>query len=390
MPPFCKYLTNQHRYEYDDFSPCCWITRKCNINNAGDLTQYKEWVATITDWVPECSFCKDREERNIRSPRLMSFSNPNWGELENSSDIVSLELQLDKDCNSACLICRPKYSTTWQKYNNKIHNIKITNAQIDKHDMRAADARIKLITNTVAFDKIKKIAFLGGEPLKSNTHLTIIKEVKKVKELTDVNLTYITNGSIKPSNEVIDVWSTCNKVNVNVSMDGIGEHFNYLRWPLQWHQVINNIRYMLDLKLPNFSMSFSYAVTPFSIFYHNTYENWAREFFKENDNIVQRPFGNPFEAVGTINLQCIPPSLVEEIIVKYQNIDTFTKNGASLTKGQNISQLILPFDSDAYTTFMNYVTLHDTHRNLNWRKVFPEIEHHFTESGKNATLSYSS
>jgi hypothetical protein len=50
---------------------------------------------------------------------------------------------------------------------------------------------------------------------------------------------------------IIELWKKCKSVQINVSVDGIDEHFNYLRWPLQWSQVRDNIRFILDQQLQN-------------------------------------------------------------------------------------------------------------------------------------------
>ena len=91
------------------------------------------------------------------------------------------------------------------------------------------------------FSKLKHMSFVnGGEPLKTDTHLLYLRELEKIDHLKNVSLDYITNGSIKPCDEAVSLWRKAKEVNFNVSVDGIYEHFNYHRWPLNFNHVEAN------------------------------------------------------------------------------------------------------------------------------------------------------
>jgi hypothetical protein len=65
-------------------------------------------------------------------------------------------------------------------------------------------------------------------------------------------------------------------------------------------------------------------------------------------------------------LACVPPGLREELQKKYPQDSRFLK-------------LLDPFDAEKYNKFMKYISLHDNKRKLNWRNIFPEIQHHFPD-----------
>jgi len=363
---FCNYLTSQLRFEYDSVSPCCWFLKKGNISN---IDSYRKDLINITDWTPDCNYCKRLEDQAIMSPRQNSLNDPaSFGLTENSDEITALDIQIDADCNAACLICGPYNSVTWQKHNmgkvSKSTAGKIFNIKND----RTVDRRIKTIKSIVDFSKIKKIVFLGGEPFKSDSHLEILK---CVPDLSKIMISYVTNGSILPSAEVLEVIKQAKMVRLNISIDAIEEQFNYLRWPLQWKQVESNIKFLENLKWPNMALTFSHAVTPFNIFYYDKYVAWARETL--TSRLALTGFGNPFKSEGIINLSCIPPKLIDVLHSKY------TGKMNSLHNMNNITALIDQFDPIAYKKFIEYITLEDQKRNLNWREVFPEISQYFTD-----------
>ena len=363
---FCNYLTSQLRFEYDAISPCCWYTDKGDISN---IDEYRKNLSNITDWTTSCNYCKELEQQNVISPRQNSLDYPDhFGLSQDSDEITALDVQIDADCNAACLMCGPINSVTWQKHNmgkvSKSTAGKIFNIKND----RTVDRRIKTIKSIVDFSKIKKIVFLGGEPFKSNSHLEILN---CIPDLSKIMISYVTNGSILPSTEVLKVITQAKSVRLNISIDATEEQFNYLRWPLQWKQVESNIKFLENLKLPNLVLAFSHAVTPFNIFYYDNYVAWAKKTLLSD--LAINGFAKPFKSQGVVNLSCIPPKLIEVLHTKYSSNTDYIHNMNSITS------LISNFDPVAYKKFMEYVTLEDQKRNLNWREVFPEISQYFTD-----------
>jgi hypothetical protein len=371
---FCLFLNHSARFNQDHFEPCCWIQKTANLNNPEELANYKIWLSQINDWVPECSFCKNIESRGIKSPRLQVADNPIaiLGVHPNSepTDITSLELQIDTECNSACLICGEHNSSTWQKYNvGKITGKQIFNKSIDLNIKLRTESRFKKLKENIQLDKINLLVFLGGEPLGNDLHKEMILEIKKVKSLNSISVRYITNASKTPDDETVQLWREMKNVGIVFSLDGIGEHFNYLRWPLQWDQVEKNIKYFLDLKLPNMSPRISSAINPFNIFYYDRYLAWENEFFKNSKQGINNTsyFGQAFETTGVINTACIPKQLADQVVEKYTLTEPW------LIKHMN------PFSQEKYDKFVEYIKVHDEKRNLNWAEVFPEIAEYFPQ-----------
>jgi hypothetical protein len=370
--PFCRYLTNQYRFEYNQLSTCCWINKKVDKDNPVEIEKYFEWARNLNDWDPACRRCQNMEISGQESFRIRANNRPGrfgFDPSDKVGDITSLEFQFDAECNSACLICSPDNSTTWQKYiaadGKEIKKI------IDISNQVTRSSRLDVVKQLTKFDKVRQISFLGGEPLKSDFHLTIIEEINKVKSLNDLRLSYVTNGSMRPDARVIDLWKQCKSVQINVSVDGIGEHFNYLRWPLQWHQVCDNIRFILDQKLPNLKLTSSYSVNPFNIFYHDRYVAWAKEFFKnDNPDSLIPFFRNPFRTDGVINLNSVPNKLKYEV---------YRKHGRMYP---NLIKLIEMYKEDSAVKFLTYIREHDKKRNLDWKEIFPEIVPYFADLEK--------
>jgi len=365
---FCKYIKYQIRYDNDSISPCCWISKKANLNNIDEVHDYQKWLDSINDWVPECACCEIQEKKGFTSYRQ------NYDKVFEENE-YSAEFQFDSECNAACLICGDYNSTTWEKYNLKNSNKKITLVDADRK--KIIEKRFENILNTLNFKKLKKVTFLGGEPFKTNSHIQILNILKNTNGLNDIRVSYVSNGSFLPTEEAMKLWKLCRHVEINFSIDGTDSHFEYLRWPLSWSQITNNLYFYK--KLDFIDISFSHAVNPFNIYYYDRYVNWAIDFFRDSCHNGEEMFSFPFHTGGIINMNCVPEELAELVRIKYQSYK-YSKNFAGILKPKdNLSKLINKFDQVKYDEFIRYINFHDSKRNLNFRKVFPEIEKYFIE-----------
>ena len=347
---FCSFLSEQYHFNFDIVKPCCWIRgADANIFDKEDVKSKYERFLKVDDWIPECNFCKSMEDRNLESWRMRSnkrFNNDN-----DHSNPVMIEIQIDDTCNAACIMCGDWTSTTWNEYNQKVLKLPGKHNNVDK-----ISERTEAIKNIVNFDTLEGISFLGGEPFKTSTHIEILNEIKHPEK---VKLYYVTNGSIFPDDKTIDLLLKFKSLKLNFSIDGIDEHFNYIRWPLQWKQVVENLMKFNNLKEHiELHLNTSFTINPFNIFYTEEYSKWAKSFGFENW------FKQGHGSQGVINLNCVPPLLHEELVKKY---------GA----GSNEDLLTRHFDKKEFDKFINYIEFHDKARKLSWRDTFPEVAHYF-------------
>jgi hypothetical protein len=364
---FCRFLGNQYRFDLAGTSPCCWYSTRINLSTKEEFHSLNEKLTAQDTWTDECAFCFNKEKKGLTSPRQGSMEKFNLKGLNAThepDEITSLEIQTDADCNGACLICGVHSSSTWQKHEAKFNKyIRLENFK-DK-----AQERLDFIKEVIDLSKLKKLGFSnGGEPLRTKTHLLFLRELEKIGNLGNVHVHYVTNGSVKPCEETVKLWRKAKTVDIYVSIDGIQEHFDYLRWPMVFSQVEDNLKFILDLDIPGV-LGTSYAVTPFSAFYHDRYEEWAKQFFQYyKDNPKKMKifdfFSNPFSATGTVNMSAIPSKLRFLILNKF---------GPT----HSISKLTMPFERERYNVFMEYIKDQDQKRNLDFRTVFPEVQEYF-------------
>lgn len=355
---FCRYLSNgltiwnKQSDNHVSITPCCIFknAKKVDLTIENDLTRIRQEFAQITEWTDECFKCKQLEDIEVKSFRQSSFDRVL--DDNNNNNIQQLELMFDINCNAACVICDPGSSTLWIKEKNKILNKNIPINTI------ATEAKIKKISNSLNLESLNFIKFFGGEPLFTDTHYKFLKQIKNPENIT---LQYTTNGSIYPKQEVIDLWSKFKLVLFCVSADGIEKQFDYIRWPLNWSKVVNNLLKLRSHAPNNMMFRFEYTVNFLNAFYFKEFEDWVKQNFASNrlGDLVEI---NIHPYYGDIwNLQKISNPLYDKIINKY---------GTNHKISKLISEYKLNENLESWRTFVNQW---DTHRQSKWQDAFPEL-----------------
>lgn len=342
------------------WSPCCFYSKKIPLLDQEAFKKAFDYTSTAKDWLPECGSCRFLETTRINrsSPRLDALSyipsdSPN-------GTCVELELNIDVNCNAACLSCNTESSTTWKKYEYKhrIHDHGIIKDY-------APDLLQQLI-DTVPMDHVERVVIAGGEPFYSETHIRLIEHLQKIHpDLGKISLTYYTNGSLFPTDYVIEKWKKFKRVTIGVSIDGIKDRFEYLRWPLKWHRVMRTMEQFIDRT--NVWFTFNVTTSPLNVFDFQDITNWAYETFPKN-RLLHPEFPARFNpAAHPLNLSLAPLELREEckkIFGPEYPANKFFKI-APLPKKDDIVRMI------------EYIQKHDRLRRLNWRTTFPEVTKYF-------------
>ena len=360
---FCRALSNGYKIDVatDDllWSPCCFYSKKTKLLDRDAFKKEIAYTSAANNWLPECRHCKYLESADVDrlKPRLTSFTRV--PEDVEDGVCVDLELSFDTNCNAACLTCSGGCSTAWQKYNHK-HKLfdygPITNR---------APALLKQLIDTVPMDQLRTLFILGGEPFYSDTHIQLLTHILKVHpDPKKIDLRYQTNGSLFPDEEVRKLWDNFKRVDIGLSLDGVGERFNYLRWPLTWSRVEDTV--LKFLTETDVSFTINHTTNPLNLWYFQETVDWAnatipktRFGWSTQDELVRlNPINYPF------GLNLVTPTLRESCLEKYGEDHTVNKVLKRLRYLNNDAEISKMFE---------YIDLHDGLRKLNWRETFSDI-----------------
>ena len=77
---------------------------------------------------------------------------------------------------------------------------------------------------------------LGGEPFLDKKNIDLLKIVPRKK----MKLMLVTNNSIFPSEEILNLLDDFRYLNINLSIDGIDEVAEYVRYGTKWTKFERN------------------------------------------------------------------------------------------------------------------------------------------------------
>jgi MoaA/NifB/PqqE/SkfB family radical SAM enzyme len=260
---------------------CC---RSAPVGNIQNHTLEEIWNNDIMQLVRKqvlcgerpavCKPCFDLEDQGVESlrqrhingiipeARINLYPNTPLQEIM-PFEFPTMEIKLNNLCNLKCRMCNPTDSTSWndwtevedfyKKENNfLVHSIKdlnlIKTPYLDKFDDNP--------NWWGSFEKLlpyfRRVEFAGGEPLMDPQHYKILDMLKPYGKAIEIK--YATNGTtlgISKGRTVHDYWPHFRSVAVNVSIDGIGPVYNYIRGNGTYSEVEENIKIIQTI--PNIS-----------------------------------------------------------------------------------------------------------------------------------------
>lgn len=228
-------------------------------------------------WHPNCNNCKNLENAGLESYRTGMNINFGIGEYH-SVGPKRIDLTFDISCNLACRTCGTHSSTMWQKH-LKAHNLydhKITPTRDYKEVITALEQ--------LDLSNLKMLVFSGGETLLGQSYWQVAEwladNVPNAKQ--QLTLCFQTNGTqpiLEKNYKLIDRFHL---VKLHISLDGIGDRFNYLRWPAEWNQVVDNIMQIRETAPSNVMFLIEETISIFNLYYQHELESWVKNNFATN------------------------------------------------------------------------------------------------------------
>lgn len=352
-------------------SPCCKFQskkyqEKFNIQSSS-ISQYNDskFLAEIKQemlqgqWPVGCERCKIEEENNIKSKRQLDFER--WQEhykmydFEKSSFITS-SIAFGNTCNLKCITCGPTSSSRWQKEYESITGIEIQNVKFYKKDF--VETFLKNTPNIVHID------IPGGEPFLSGVdeQQLMLKKYIESGRARQISLHYTTNATIYPSESWWELWSYFGDIDLQISVDGVGDRFEYIRFPGKWNDLVTNTQQYLskEKELSNFRISVSHTVSAYNIFYLDEFFSWCYNIG------LPRPWLGRVHNPAHMRPAVWPHDARDFIAQKlYSSKYNDVKTWAQLMQQTD--------DSCNFKLFVERVKQHDLYRSLDFKNTFPEL-----------------
>lgn len=193
-----------------------------------------------------CNRCWEIEKIGNRSFRNVANTDKSYG--ENSiipikkkehidfNDIQYIDITLGNKCNLACRMCNPYSSSLLAKQLKELKEYS-GNELID-FTRQTKDKILDLIAKS---ENLNTLYLLGGEPLINEFHDEIVDLLIKKDRSKNINIHYSTNLQIDIE-KFLEIWSKFKFVDLNISIDGSYQTYEYIRWPGKWEKVFKNLK----------------------------------------------------------------------------------------------------------------------------------------------------
>lgn len=308
-------------------APCCFIEVKTRfkIKNKSILDyQNSSYLSDIKSQMLKgheptaCQSCYKQEKCGAISPRQKS--NKAYLTEDRKKKILNdsfqyfehLHLRMSNKCDMSCRSCSAFSSTTWNKDLLKIDsNFTPINLDLFEGNSVLENDIIKLTSN------VEHLYLSGGEPFLDLRTLVILKSFISGKNLEKRSVgiqTNLTNGHIL-RDEFLATLEKIPKLNILISIDGIGSQGEFIRNGLNWQNFLENL-YQLKKSLPKVKIVF----TPTYSVYNTQHILKLFDFLKENQFLKDATIEmGVVRAPMALNPTILPLTYKTETSALYQN-----------------------------------------------------------------------
>lgn len=260
-----------------------------------------------------------------------------------------LDVKLSTNCNLACQICSDMSSTLWYKI------LKDNNLQTTYKPASFTNEQIHAFMDNIDLSALEVIVFSGGETLLGNASFDFLEYIKKRRPDGNIQVSFQTNGTIFPNKKQLELLNDYKLVKLQISLDGIENRFNYLRWPANWSATTDNMFKLREGVGVNTMFTVEETFSIFNFYYKDECKNWVERNFAENRLGDKVNYTYHF-ATGEFSLTNLTEEYIDSLSDGFKQY--FSKNK---TQPNEIKSMIKRIDQL------------DKMRNNNWAVTFPEV-----------------
>lgn len=338
-------FVDRHNDDQIRVAPCCQAISKIESVKEFDFhtSSYLQELRAqfnLGKKPKECQRCWDIEDLGQKSRRQSAIEFFSLPDMSREVVLESIDHSATWACNLACIMCNEVNSSTWA-----------TEIGVDRQQLHRLGRLFQKRNNfldQLDVEHIKKIHFNGGEPMINNDQIGLLERLNCQRILKDVFISYNTNGTIMPSETIIDLWSRAKLIKIFFSVDATDRAFEYIRYPCRWADIEKNIISMKE-KLPhNVMFGFNITVGVYNLLELGALHQWFQ------DNISSNRAGDPSDFCWQFAYNYDPSwattALKEQVIDElkdiehYQGIVSYLKSHINYVGGKDWIQLLDKID----------------------------------------------
>jgi radical SAM protein with 4Fe4S-binding SPASM domain len=311
--------------------PCCLADPNLPVGDTQDQTLQEIWNGDQMRQLrlnmlsgnksPECRRCYELEENNMHTLRLSSNENfkNHWDkvlqtESDGSAGNVSLnymDIRFSNLCNLRCRSCGPQFSSSW------FEDHKATNGDPGHPKILQVRDDMKSFIDELEplLDTVERVYWAGGEPLITKEHYTILDKWIAM-EKRNIRMDYTTNFTqlSYKGKTAFEYWNSFDHVRVAASLDANHARGEYLRKNMDWLQVVQNRRDMIEV-CPHVYFELTPTVSVYNVLnLPDFHKEWIEEGLLDPRNIRINILLDP----TYMRLQILPEEIKDRVRKRYQ------------------------------------------------------------------------
>lgn len=262
-------------------------------------------------------------------------------------------------CNAKCRVCHPGDSSRWIEDSIKLKEL--TGKQyyvVNQSEKNWTDEQLAEILSLAP--GLKRLELFGGEPMYNKKVIKLLEQIVAQGDSRHIILYINTNGSVNIV-EKIPCIKDFQEVEIGVSIDGIGEHFEYIRHGLAYDTIKNNIRawqdYFAQHNVKYYIDSIS-TVEILNVFYLPEIKKAVM------DILPLSPFWNLLVEPAYLFIKNMPDSIKHTVIEKLSRDPEFD---------DLVNVIRQPADLTEWAKFLEVTQALDHIRGESFSKTFPEF-----------------
>jgi sulfatase maturation enzyme AslB (radical SAM superfamily) len=171
-----------------------------------------------------------------------------WDEFADNLDVdlkypTQLDLKIGNYCNLSCRMCSSFSSSKYAAEFKKIYNDTGIDYGVDEHEKNYVQSKWydddKFVEYVYKFidNGLTHLKFTGGEPLMVPNVKKILQYCIDSGKADSMYFNFITNGTLFSESWMSIFEKFTHRLNISISIDGIGDTYEYIRYPTNWTDV---------------------------------------------------------------------------------------------------------------------------------------------------------
>ena len=230
-----------------------------------------------------CKRCWDEEAAGRTSKRMHSIEKlhsigiPVWDHVT-PTKLQFLDLKLGNICNLKCRICGSFSSSKWAAeeiamYNgNQTARDNLANGRWVRESPRFWQDLREIVKD------VKYFEFTGGEPFLIDEHFDLLAAIVMMGHAQNIEIHYNTNTTVVPKMG-LELWPHFKNVEIAVSIDDMGDRFEYQRYGAKWSESLDNLASFMQLRADskNITLQICATVNALNIYYIDELAEWITQ-----------------------------------------------------------------------------------------------------------------